>query len=138
MPVLRILVLDGVSVEGWACIEAVQLAMLSWRNGEWSVMPLSLHGIPETAVLDLQDCGNMETLPDNLQARAGCDIDTCYCVGQGAVCLLPACCVTAVWPITAVLWGVLLPMCYYCLPAFVVCCHQLDKIEMNPTGSQVA
>lgn len=72
MPLLRILVLDGVHMEGGAYIDAPHLAMLSWRGGEWSAMPLSLDGIPETAVLDLQDCSNLETLPDDLQARGAC------------------------------------------------------------------
>lgn len=70
MPLLRILILDGVDMEGWACIDAPELAMLSWRGGKWATMPLSLDGISNIAVLDLQDCSNLETLPDNLQARA--------------------------------------------------------------------
>ena len=70
MPVLRILVLDGVDVDGCACIAAPQLAMLSWHSGEWRAMPLSLDGIPQTAALDLRGCSKLETLPGSLQARA--------------------------------------------------------------------
>ena len=70
MPLLRILVLDDVNMERKACIDAPQLAMLSWRGGAWAAMPLSLYDIPPVAVLDLQDCTTLETLPGDLQARA--------------------------------------------------------------------
>ena len=71
MPFLRILILDGVNMEGCSHIVAPQLAMLSWRSGNMgSAMPLSLDGIPGVAVLDLQGSFTLETLPSSLQARA--------------------------------------------------------------------
>ena len=119
MPLLRILILDGVDMEAGAYIDAPQLAMLSWHGGKWAAMPLSLDGIPQLAVLDLQHCSNLETLPDNLQARAACR-NTCFDAAHEV--LSCASCMTAVWSmLLQCLHILLLSSCCLHLPSASLC-----------------
>ena len=70
MPNLRILVSDGVDMEQpLTGFELPQLAMLSWRNHASEELPLDFNTVRNAAVLDLQGCSNLLSLPNGLEVR---------------------------------------------------------------------
>ena len=94
MPMLRILVLDGVmrvnvelfgvesphfAMASWhGCklhrilldLHLPHLAMLSWRNAGVNFLPFSFRGIKSAAVLDMSGSYGLQRLPHTLQARS--------------------------------------------------------------------
>lgn len=68
MPRLRILVLDGATVNGaLSGFRMPHLAMLSWRDSGAHSLPFALKTVKTAAVLDIAG-GGIERLPENLQA----------------------------------------------------------------------
>ena len=70
MPNLRILIMDGVDVKSpLTGFELPHLAMLSWRNHASEELPLNCDTVRNAAVLDLQGCSNLTSLPDGIEVR---------------------------------------------------------------------
>ena len=69
MPDLRILILDGVKLDGvLSGAQLPRLAMLSWRDAGGPVLPFALEAVKSAAVLDISGNGELERLPADLQA----------------------------------------------------------------------